>query len=553
MWGFGDSGKVTELEAFRTALLASRPSAIFSIDGTVLYANDAFARLTGGSPEALKGQSHAVFMPPGQSDAALWTALRRGECQRDTFQRAGRNGRLMRWLAEYVPVLNTDGTPRQVVLMASDVTEATERSLDMAGRLAALDRSQAVIEFDLSGKILTANPTFLKVMGVRLDDIVGQHHSMFVRPDEANTPAYEEFWTILRRGEFRSGEFRRMAHDGHEVWLRATYNPILDGDGKPIKVVKFALEITRERLASMNAQGQIQAIQRSQAVIEFDLDGHILAANDIFLNTVGFTREEVIGKHHVMFVTKEDAQSDAYRKFWVDLKAGGFRAGEFRRIAKGGREIWLRATYNAIYDFDGKPLKVVKFALEVTAQATAREGFLEMVRGAAAGTQELNASIGEITATMTRSLETTEMAVQSVETAGESTERLASAARAMGRIVDLIANIARQINLLALNATIESARAGEAGKGFAVVAHEVKNLAGQARTATDEIINEIGGIQAVSNEVVTSLATIRQAIEAVNGFVTSTASAVEEQSAVTRTIADSMNAAAESAEQLRAA
>jgi methyl-accepting chemotaxis protein len=540
-------------DSFKDAMLASRPSATFSMDGTFLDMNEAFARLTGWSREETHGRSHAMLMGSGQSDAAIWTALRRGECQSETGQRIARDGRALWLQADYVPIPGKDGAPDMVVLMATDMSDSHARALAMAGQLAALNRSQAVIEFDLDGKVLSATDNFLKTMGARLDGIVGQHHSIFVRPEEARSPDYQAFWATLRRGEYRSGEFRRIARDGREVWLRATYNPILDPDGKPVKVIKFALEITRERVQSLNAQGQIQAIHRSQAVIEFDLNGNILTANDIFLNTVGYSLDEVVGKHHAMFVPKEDATSDAYRLFWTDLAAGAFRAGEFRRVTKDGREIWLRATYNAIFDFDGKPLKVVKFALEVTAQAAAREEFLEMVRGAAAGTQELNGSIGEITMTMTRSLETTETAVRSVQSAGESTERLASAARAMGRIVDLIANIARQINLLALNATIESARAGEAGKGFAVVAHEVKNLAGQARTATDEIIGEIGGIQAISDEVVTSLTSIQDAIDAVNGFVTSTASAVEEQSAVTRVIADSMNAAARSAEQLRAA
>ena len=248
-----------------------------------------------------------------------------------------------------------------------------------------------------------------------------------------------------------------------------------------------------------------------------------------------------------------ERDSAEYRAFWTALGAGEYRAGEYRRVRKDGTDVWLQATYNAIYDLNNKPFKVVKFATEVTSRVSARQQFGELIETVAAAAHELSASINEISGTMVRSQETASSAVDRVEAADQSAQRLSAAARAMGRVVDLINNIAGQINLLALNATIEAARAGEAGRGFAVVATEVKNLANQARGATEEIIKEIDGIRLVSRDVVESLSAIKQAIDSVSEFVTSTTAAVEEQSAVTETISANMQTASQRAGILWAA
>jgi methyl-accepting chemotaxis protein len=440
-----------------------------------------------------------------------------------------------------------------VVKIAADITRARIESADMAGQVQAISRSQAVIEFALDGKILTANENFLRAMGYTLAEITGQHHSIFVPPADRDTPAYREFWTALRRGEYSSAEFKRIAKDGREVWLQASYNPILDLNGVPFKVVKFGTDVTEARTESANNKGQIQAINRSQAVIEFGLDGTVLNANENFLRATGYTLAEIKGRHHAMFVVPAERDTPEYRAFWQALGAGEFRSGEFRRIRKDGAEVWLRATYNAIYDLNGKPFKVVKFATEVTSQVNARLQFNELIESVASAAQQLSGSITEISSTMVRSQETAASAVQRVAAADESTQRLNAAARAMVRVVDLINSIAGQINLLALNATIESARAGEAGRGFAVVANEVKTLANQARVATEEIAREINGIRSISGDVVGALSAIRQAIESVSEFVTSTTAAVEEQSMVTESISTNMQTAAARAANLWAA
>jgi methyl-accepting chemotaxis protein len=234
-------------------------------------------------------------------------------------------------------------------------------------------------------------------------------------------------------------------------------------------------------------------------------------------------------------------------EFWASLNRGTYQTSEYKRIGKGGREIWIQASYNPIFDLNGKPFKVVKYATDITAQAMARmkaERARSLIESVAAGSEEMNASIREISETMVKSRQTAESAVQQVETADIQAQRLTSAAHAMGGIVGLIGDITGQINLLALNATIESARAGEAGRGFAVVAAEVKNLANQAKQATDKISSEIEALNGISGDVVGALVSIKQAIEHVNEFVTSTAAAVEEQSTVTSDMSDNMQRAA---------
>jgi methyl-accepting chemotaxis protein len=248
-----------------------------------------------------------------------------------------------------------------------------------------------------------------------------------------------------------------------------------------------------------------------------------------------------------MFVAPAERDSAAYRDFWARLGRGIYQAAEYRRIGKAGREIYIQASYNPIFDLNGVPFKVVKYATDITAQAEARmrsERARSLIESVAAGSEQMNASIREISETMVKSRQTAESAVRQVEGADIQAQRLTSAAHAMGGIVGLIGDITGQINLLALNATIESARAGEAGRGFAVVAAEVKNLANQAKQATDKISGEIDALNGISSDVVGALVSIRQAIEHVNEFVTSAAAAVEEQSTVTSDMSGNMQRAA---------
>jgi methyl-accepting chemotaxis protein len=396
----------------------------------------------------------------------------------------------------------------------------------------------------MDGTIITANENFLGAMGYALAEIQGKHHSMFAEPAMRDSAEYREFWAKLSRGEYAAAEYKRIGKGGKEVWILASYNPILDERKKPFKVVKFATDVTEQKLSTANLAGQIAAIGKAQAVIEFNMDGTIITANANFLGAMGYALEEIRGRHHSMFVEPAERDSAEYREFWAKLNRGEYQAAEYKRVGKGGKEVWIQASYNPILDLNNK---VVKYATDVTRQVLVRMGnerVRSMMETVASGAEELNASVREISEAMVKSKETASDAVQRVENADGQAKRLSSAAESMSGIVEIIGNITGQINLLALNATIESARAGEAGRGFAVVAAEVKNLANQAKQATDKITNEIGSLNGISGEVVEALNSIKQAIQSVSEYVTSTAAAVEEQSTVTGEMSSSMQRAA---------
>ena len=237
--------------------------------------------------------------------------------------------------------------------------------------LAALDRSLAIIEFDPAGKILRANPNFLEALGYEESEIVDQHHRIFVDPAEAQSAQYVAFWQKLGRGEYDAAEYKRIGKGGREVWIQASYNPVLGRNGKVAKVVKFATDITQAKLKATEDAGKLAAISRAQAMIEFTVDGNILTANENFLAALGYELAEIEGRHHRMFVEPTYAQSPAYVEFWLRLQRGEFIAEEFKRIGKGGREVWIQASYNPIFDPNGKVSKVVKFATDVTGRVHA--------------------------------------------------------------------------------------------------------------------------------------------------------------------------------------
>jgi methyl-accepting chemotaxis protein len=540
--------------ALAAAIKKSQAVIEFSADGTILGANQNFLSALGYTLEEIVGKNHSMFVTPEMKSSAeyrtFWNNLNRGEYQAGEFKRLGKGGKEVWIQGSYNPILGNDGKPLKIVKFAMDTTAVKIRSMDDAGKIAAIGRSQAVIEFKLDGTIVTANDLFLNVMGYNLAEIEGKHHSMFVDSATRDGAAYREFWASLNRGEFQAAEYKRIGKNGKEVWILATYNPILDETGRPIKVVKFASDVTDQKLRTANFSGQIEAIGKSQAVIEFSMDGIVLSANENFLGVLGYALSEIQGKHHSMFVVPSERDGADYREFWAALKRGNYQAAEYQRIGKGGKQVWIQASYNPILDLNGKPYKVVKYATDTTAQVIARmksERVRAMMESVAAGAEELNASVREISEAMMKSKTTAMSAVGKVELADDQAQRLSTAAQAMSGIVELIGNITGQINLLALNATIESARAGEAGRGFAVVASEVKNLANQAKQATDKIASEIGSLNGISSDVVDALNAIKQEIQNVSEYVTATAAAVEEQSTVTNEMSSSMQRAAEEA------
>jgi len=496
---------------------------------------------------------------------------------------------------------------------------------DLRAQFDAINKAQAIIEFTPDGTILTANENFLKAIGYTLVEIQGKHHGMFVSPEERSSAAYKAFWAKLGGGTFDSGQYKRIAKGGREIWIEASYNPILDKRGRPYKVVKFATDITAQKLQTADYEGQLAAIDKAQAVIEFTLDGKILRANANFLKTLGYAEAEVKGRHHSIFVAPAERDGAAYKAFWDKLGGGAFDAGQYKRVAKDGSEIWIQASYNPIMDASGRPYKVVKYATDITAQIKAAQmtqqavhevqavvdatrgndltqrialagktgeiaslcgGVNELVDAMAnvisglrdasatiasasaeisAGSQDLAqrtesqaasieetaASMHEITATVKQNADNAQAANQLAVVARDTAEKggsvvadavtavtqIEDSAQKISDIIGLIDEIAFQTNLLALNASVEAARAGEAGKGFAVVAQEVRALAQRSANASKDIKALIStsnaqvktGAQLV-NQAGGSLTEIVTAIKKVSDIVAEIAAASREQS-----------------------
>ena len=523
----------------------------FDANGTILHANANFLSAMGYTLEEIKGKHHRIFVDPefaaSNKYEKFWATLRSGEFLSEEYQRYGK-GKKEIWIqASYNPIFGTTGKPFKVVKYATDITDQKRQNANFRGQIEAIGKSQAVIEFEMDGTIISANENFLNTMGYSLEEITGKHHSMFVDAAYAQSSEYKDFWRKLGNGEFISNDFSRIGKGGKEVWIQASYNAILDAKGKPFKVVKYASDITDRRLQNADFRGQIAAIGKSQAVIEFNLDGTVLTANENFLKAMGYSLAEIKGKHHSMFVDPAHTATKEYKAFWEKLAQGEFFSDEFKRVGKDGKEVWIQASYNPILDLNGNPFKVVKFATDITDQMQARlqaadlsRDSQEKIQSVAGATQEMQASIQEISQNMNKSQHAVTDIVSKTDQAKLLTTRLQETSKSMESVVEIIREIAGKVNLLALNATIEAARAGEAGKGFAVVAGEVKSLATQTSKATDDIYQEINAMQTAANDVVDSTEVISSSTSSVNEYVAAVASAIEEQTVVTNEISQSM-------------
>ena len=489
------------------------------------------------------------------------------------------------------------------------------KSGDAQAVLDSLNRSQAVIEFDMNGKVLSVNQNFCDALGYQSLELIGKHHSMFVNPDYAKSADYQDFWAQLRSGKFDRRQYKRIGKGGREVWIEASYNPVMRG-GKPYKVVKVATDITANKLATIEDAGKMSAISRAQAVIEFDLTGKILSANPNFLKAMGYELADLIGRPHAMLCEKSYATSPDYQRFWERLRSGEFVSSEFKRIGKAGNAVFIQASYNPIFDDEKRVIKVVKYATDVTERVRAvdaiaaglerlsecnvrmtidvpfsaeferlRNDFnkaiaefqstLENVLGEtdalttssntlnsdasalghrteqqAAALEQASAALEQITVTVKeaslRARDTRELVREARQATGDSVGVVQSAIAAIGRIegasneissiIDVIDQIAFQTNLLALNAGVEAARAGDAGKGFAVVAQEVRELAQRSATAAREITQLISnsskeveqGVKLVS-ATGDALARIEQFVASINQNVDAIATGSTEQ------------------------
>jgi methyl-accepting chemotaxis protein len=342
--------------------------------GDILCVNEKFLEVSKYPKSELIGHGHNTTRHPDMPKEVfkqMWSTIGRGDIFRGVVKNRAKDGTPYYVDAVIAPILGENGKPMKYLGVRYDITEAELERQNARGILGAVDASYAYIEFDLGGHVLHANENFLKTLGYTLDEIKGKHHRLFCEPALANSPVYAQFWRDLNAGVPQNDVFKRIAKGGQEVWIQAVYAPVKDEMGRVAKIVKIATDVTAARLQAADHAGQLSAIGKAQAVIEFGLDGRVLNANDNFLNALGYGLNEIKGQHHSMFVDPAERNGTEYRLFWDKLGRGEFDAGQYKRIGKGGKEVWIQASYNPIMDLNGKPFKVVKYATDITAQVNA--------------------------------------------------------------------------------------------------------------------------------------------------------------------------------------
>ena len=545
--------------------------------------------------DEIAGQHHRIFCDKTYAASpeykAFWQKLANGEFVTGEFKRFGKDGSEIWINASYNPIVDGNGKVFKVVKFATDITEEKTRTAEQDGKMTAISRSQAMIEFELDGTIITANENFTSTVGYSLDEITGQHHRIFCDKTYAASPEYTAFWQKLANGEFVAGEFKRFGKDGSEIWINASYNPIFNAEGKPFKVVKFATDITEEKMRTAEQDGKMAAISRAQAMIEFEPDGTIITANENFCNATGYALNQIEGQHHRMFCGKEYTASDDYVKFWESLAAGQNEAGKYHRYDKDGNDLWLRASYTPILDDEGKTFKVVKFAVNITPEVELEQEvtritneFAEMSASisqeadkVASGaqtlgctTEEINASVEELSASIdsiaqngrhtdeiaqsTRS--EADLGAKAIERSIESMDLINASSEEINEIVKVISEIAGQTNMLAFNAAIEAARAGEHGLGFSVVADEVRKLAERSSQATKEIskliaetVRRVAQGSEVSREAGAAFKKILSGIQETTDSISQISVAANEQQTAARDVAEAIQSIVDASEE----
>ncbi len=361
-----------ELQGEDAALQQSFGIMECDLKGKILDCNQLFHQPLGYTKEELVGRHVSIFLDPKLAESTeyktMWGSLNSGESKSIEIKRIAKNGEEYWFQSTYVPVKAANAELVKVVVYSYCITEDKKKNADFQGHVDAINKIQAVIEFDLKGNILGGDENFAQATGYKLEEIVGNHHSMFVTSTDKSSEAYKKFWERLGRGEPDQGLYHRLGKDGKELWLQASYNPIFGIDGKPYKVVKYATDVTQLKLIELENVEKLASIDRALSVVEFSMDGKIIKANKNFLELTGYSESEVVGNYHSMLVDTAYKNSPDYKLFWDKLNRGEFDTGEYKRLGKGGKEVWLQASFNPILDMHGKPVKVVKFAMDISEQ-----------------------------------------------------------------------------------------------------------------------------------------------------------------------------------------
>jgi methyl-accepting chemotaxis protein len=552
--------KQLEAEAQMTAINLAAAYIEFYPDGTIIKANDLFLKAVKYSQSEIVAKHHRIFCDVDYANspeyAQFWHELQQGKAQVGEFKRKARDGSTLWMLANYTPVFDKTGKVSKVIKLASDITREKLAAANYRGQIDAISKSQAVIEFDMNGYVLHANENFLTVMDYSLAEIKGRHHSMFADSRYTRSQEYKDFWAKLNRGEFLSGEYTRIGKGNKPVWIQASYNPIFDLDGKPFKVVKYATDITREKHNALDVQGQLDAIGRSNAVIEFAMDGTVTDANDNFLNVIGYSLDEIRGKHHRMFVDPEYARSMDYRNFWTRLNQGEFFVGTYTRLNKKGEEIYIQASYNPIKDEAGNTIKVVKFALDMTE-------VIRVIKAMSKGDFSLRCDTSRDNGGLTSQInETLENLTNVLVNINHGAEVVSKSSRLLNaKVEDLrksAAEVASAISQIAQGAQDQASRTDESSRLISMVKNSSEDMESKANVISKAaekglnsssqgmatiklLVNNMNGIQDSAGETAQSISILTERAEQ----ITRTLNVITEIASQTNLLA--LNAAIEAA------